>query len=173
YPSTPCKAVSVAVAGDVLPGDEPDRHGVLGVLLRLEPDSGDGPQERRHGAEHAPTLQPPIDARQFLGGPGGVLSAVLGSAPSLAVESRGGREFLPHPDSGVAGRQLEVHLGAAGTARSARAAPHDSSPAAWCDDALPGGHADAGWLGGTGTSGDRAAHSRDAGARDSGSDRGN
>src|SRR6266513_1977708 len=77
-----------------------------------------------------------------------------------------------YPRSLFQPRLLPWNPAAAGTARSARAAPDDSSPAAWGDDALPGGHADAGWLGGRGTSGDGAAHSRDAGARDSRGDRG-
>src|SRR2546426_9735950 len=37
-------------------------------VLRLEPDAGVGPQECRHGAEHAPAVQSPIDARQLFGG---------------------------------------------------------------------------------------------------------
>src|SRR5712691_3290950 len=76
------------------------------------------------------------------GGSGGVLSALVAPAALVAVESRGGRELLSDAGSRVARGQLEMHLGAAGTARPACAAPHDTGAAARCDDALSGGHAD-------------------------------
>src|SRR6266571_5190867 len=61
--ATPREAVPPLLAGHVLCGDECHRDAVLAGLLRLQPNRGHRPPERRRGAEHPPPLEPPIDAR--------------------------------------------------------------------------------------------------------------
>src|SRR5437667_7172358 len=50
---------------------------ILVAFLRPEPDRGHRPPARGRGVQHAPPLKSPVDARQLLGRPSGVLSQVL------------------------------------------------------------------------------------------------
>src|SRR5690349_9259857 len=170
--ATSRRAVRAPLAPYVAFGDECDRDPVLAGLLCLQPNRGHRPPQRRRGAEHAPPVESPIDARQLLDRPGGVLSPVLAQAAFDSLESGSGGELLQEPASGLAGGQLEVHLRAGRSPRSTRAPPHDSGATRRRDDALSRGDPIPGHHGRRGATGSGAANSCDSAASDSRRDRG-
>src|SRR5437870_4133471 len=95
----------------------------------------------------------------------------MAQAPVASLESGGGGELLQEPAAGLAGRQLEMHLGPGRAPRPARPPSHDSSTAPRRDDALSRGHPVARRRRGPGTTGSGAADSGDSAAGDSRRDR--
>src|SRR2546425_11406863 len=95
----------------------------------------------------------------------------MAQASVASLESGGGGELLQEPAAGLAGRQLEMHLGPGRAPRPARPPPHDSGTTLRRDDALSRGHPVPGRRRGPGTTGSGAADSGDSAAGDSRRDR--